>query len=175
MKNIATIIGAAMLSACAGYQPPTSGSTATLTVQRAGEEGGEQFYVYKDANCTANPGGRFFYTTAGTAGEPTKKIAAGQELVLTGTWTKSGLGVAYVCSETVSFMPEEGKAYVATVSADMAANRCSVAVEERAADTKRPVASLRKNENLCYGPDNLGPRVNGVFNNIKGGGTTVVR
>jgi len=175
MKELAAIIGAAVLSGCAAYQPPTSGSTATLTVQKAGEEGGAQFYVYKDGRCSANPGGRFFYTTSGTAGEPTKKIAAGQELVLTGTWTKSGLGVAYQCSETVSFVPEEGKTYIATIAADMAANRCTLGVEELAAGGKRPVASYRKNENLCYGPDNLGPRLNGVFNNIQGGGTTVVR
>jgi len=172
MKNLAMAAGLVVLSGCATYQEPTSGSTATLTARHAAAEGNSVYAVYKDRLCAANPAGANFYTSMGTMGAPTKKIPAGQEFVLTGTWSKAGLGVGYRCSETVSFVPEAGKSYVATITADMNTNRCTLGIEEQGGG---PVASYRKNDSLCYGPDNLGPQLNGVFNNIQGGATTVVR
>jgi hypothetical protein len=176
MRTLAVIAGAAVLSGCAAtYQAPTSGSTATLMVGQAGEEGGSQFSVYKDRLCAPHPAGQRYYTTAGTFGAQTQKIPAGQEFVLTGTWGKTGLGVAYRCSATASFVPEEGRVYVATIAADMKTSRCTLGIEEQAAGANRPVASYRKNADLCFAGENTGPINNGRFNNIVGGGTTVVR
>jgi hypothetical protein len=176
MRNLTAIVaGVVALSGCAAYQEPTSGSTATLTVRHAAEEGTSVYAVYKDRLCAAHPGGTNFYTSMGTMGAPTKKIPAGQEFVLTGTWLKAGMGVGYRCSETASFVPEDGKVYVATIVADMKTNRCSLGIEEQAAGGTRPVTSYRKNADLCYGAENAGPMNNGRFNNIQGGASTVTR
>ena len=176
MRNLMAIVaGVIVLSGCAVYREPTSGSTATLTARHAAEEGNSIYAVYKDRLCAPNPGGSAFYTSMGTMGAPTKKIPAGQEFVLTGTWSKAGMGVGYRCSETASFAPEDGKVYVATIVADMKANRCALGIEEQVAGGTRPVASYRKNEDLCYGSVNAGPVSNGVFDNIRGGASTVTR
>jgi len=177
MKTLGAIfVGAAALSGCAAtYQGPASGSTATLTVRQAGEEGNAYFNVYKDRVCAPHPAGQRFYTTMGTFGAATQKVAAGQEFVLTGTWSKIGAAVGYRCSATASFVPEEGMTYVATIAADMKANRCTLSIAEQVAGGTRPVASFRKNTDLCFGPDNLGAAKNGVFDNIQAGATTITR
>jgi hypothetical protein len=175
MRRLGAIVaGAAVLSGCAAYQEPASGTTATLTVRHEGE-GTSYYHVYKDRSCTPNPAGSFFYTTMGTAGAPTKKIAAGQEFVLTGTWSKTGMGIVYRCSATATFVPEEGKSYLATITANMATSRCALGIEEQVADGPRLVASYRRNADLCNEERNRGAALNGAFDNIRGAAVNITR
>src|SRR5687767_6153196 len=85
-----------VLSGCAStYREPASGGAATLTVRHSGGEGTSYYQVYKDRSCAPNPSGTRFYTTMGTFGAPTQRVPAGQEFVLTGTWSRIGAGIAY--------------------------------------------------------------------------------
>jgi hypothetical protein len=172
----AIIVGAGIVSGCASvYQEPASGATATLTIRHEGE-GSSYYEVYKDGGCAPNPAGTRFYTTMGTFGAPTRKIPAGQEFVLTGTWSKIGAGIAYRCSATATFVPEESKTYLAAVTANMATSRCTLGiVEEVAGGAPRPVASYRMNANLCNAEQRRSGALNGVFDNIRGAATTVTR
>jgi hypothetical protein len=165
---------AAMLSGCAIYQEPSGGATATLTAGHIGD-GTSVYEVYKDRSCAPNPAGKSFYTTMGTMGAPTKKIPAGQEFVLTGTWSRIGAGMAYRCPATAAFVPGPGKSYVATITPDMAANRCTLVIEEQVAGGTRPVVSPRTSTDLCWADRNLGARLNGEFDNIKGTAVTITR